>query len=50
MTQRYKHDDYYDGEKSLSKMIACNETYDIIACAIYKEKKRSINGSKKKTV
>ena len=44
MTQRYKHDDYYDGEKSLSKMIACNETYDIIACTIYKEKQRSING------
>ena len=48
MTQRYKHDDYYDGEKSLSKMIACNETYDIIACAIYKVKKRSINGWYKK--
>ena len=48
MTQRYKHDDYYDGEKSLSKMIACNETYDIIACTIYKEKRDQLMVDTKK--
>ena len=48
MTQRYKHDDYYDGEKSLSKMIACNQTYDIIACTIYKEKRDQLTVDTKK--